>query len=48
LSHERLLKAEIKRELGDFGEAQKWLDMDISEKDKEMALIIKKEIEQQI
>jgi hypothetical protein len=48
LSHERLLKAEIKRELGDFDKAQKWLDMDISEKDKEMALIINKGIEQQI
>jgi hypothetical protein len=47
LSHERLLKAEIKRELGDFNEAQKWLEMDISEKDKEMALIIKKAIEKQ-
>jgi tetratricopeptide (TPR) repeat protein len=46
LFHERLLKAEIYRELGDFDEAQKWLDMDILKKDEPMALAIKKGIEQ--
>jgi len=46
LSNERLLKAEINRELGDFEEAQKWLDMDFSKKDEAMALVTKKGIEQ--
>jgi hypothetical protein len=47
LPHERLLKAEINRELGEFDEAQKWLDLDFSKKEKAIALVIKKGIEQQ-
>lgn len=46
LSKERLLKAEINRELGNFEEAKKWLALDFSKKDEAMALVVKKSMEQ--
>lgn len=46
LPNERLLKAEIARELGEFEEAQKWANMDFSCEYEEIALIIKKGIQQ--